>query len=166
VPLTLDVETPDGEVFAIDDSALTNSLCARLEPSHDIRLLRSDRAMTDCAPVSVFSLQTVRQLEKESGVAVDKRQFRANVYLDLGGSDPFAENNFIGRSLRLGSQVVVALTKLDRRCMMITLDPETAEKSPALLKAIAQKHEGKAGLYGAVLTEGMVRKGDPVELIN
>jgi hypothetical protein len=49
---------------------------------------------------------------------------------------------------------------------MITLDPETAEKSPALLKAIAQKHEGKAGLYGAVLTEGMVRKGDPVELIN
>jgi hypothetical protein len=84
-PLTVDVETPDGEVFAIDDSALIDSLCARLEPSHDIRLLRSDRAMTDCAPVSVFSLQTVRQLEKESGVAVDKRQFRAIAAPRLAG---------------------------------------------------------------------------------
>ncbi len=26
--------------------------------------------------------------------------------------------------------------------MMITLDPDTAEKSPAVLKAVAQAHEG------------------------
>ena len=49
---------------------------------------------------------------------------------------------------------------------MITLNPETAEKSPGVLKTVAQKHEGKAGLYAAVLTEGMVRKGDPVELLD
>jgi MOSC domain-containing protein YiiM len=50
--------------------------------------------------------------------------------------------------------------------MMITLDPETADKSPQLLKTVAQKHEGKEGLYEAVLTEGMIRKGDPVELLD
>ena len=50
--------------------------------------------------------------------------------------------------------------------MMITLDPDTAEKEPALLKKVAQAHEGMAGVYGAVLVEGMIHKGDSVELLN
>jgi MOSC domain-containing protein YiiM len=50
--------------------------------------------------------------------------------------------------------------------MMITLNPDTAEKSPEVLKTVAQKHEGKAGLYAAVLTEGIVRKGDSIELLD
>ena len=50
--------------------------------------------------------------------------------------------------------------------MMITLDPDTAEKKPAILKTVAQAHEGKAGIYGAVVSEGIVRKGDPVELLD
>jgi MOSC domain-containing protein YiiM len=50
--------------------------------------------------------------------------------------------------------------------MMITLDPDTAEKTPAILKTVAQAHEGMAGVYGAVLVEGIVRKGDPVELLD
>jgi MOSC domain-containing protein YiiM len=50
--------------------------------------------------------------------------------------------------------------------MMITLDPDTAEKTPAVLKAVAQGHGGMAGIYGAVLVEGMVKKGDSVELLD
>jgi uncharacterized protein YcbX len=164
--LMIEVETPDGKVFAIDDPALIDDLRAGLEHPHQITLLRSDRSLTDCAPLSVFSLQTVRQLAKESGTAIDKRQFRANVYLDLPDIAAFAEDKFVGRSLRLGSRVVGTITKRDGRCMMITLDPDTAEKSPAVLKTVAQKHEGKAGLYAAVLVEGMLRKGDPVELVD
>jgi len=97
---------------------------------------------------------------------VDKRRFRANVYLDLTSSDGFAEDAFVGRSMRIGSKVVVSILERDPRCMMITLDPDTAEKSPAILKAVAQAHSGMAGVYGAVLVEGMIRKGDPVELLN
>ena len=164
--LALYVETPDGIVCAIDDPALVDSLRARIEHPHRIRLLRSDRAMTDAAPISIFSLQTVQQLEKEAGISIDKRQFRANVYLDLPALDAFEEDQFVGRSLRLGSKAVVTITKRDGRCMMITLNPETAEKSPEILKTVAQKHEGKAGLYGALLTEGIIRKGDPVELLD
>jgi len=164
--LAIEVETPDGKFLAIDDPSVINSLRDGIEHSNKITLLRSDRAMTDCAPLSLFSLQTVRQLERESGIPIDKRQFRANVYLDLPEVAAFAEDEFVGRSLRLGSKVVVSITKRDGRCMMITLNPDTAEKSPGVLKTVAQKHEGKAGLYAAVLTEGMVRKGDPVELLD
>ena len=34
------------------------------------------------------------------------------------------------------------------------------------MKAVAQAHEGTAGVYGAVLAERMIRKGDPVELLD
>jgi uncharacterized protein YcbX len=129
-------------------------------------LLRSDKAITDCRPLSIFAVQTGKKLGEETGLAVDKRRFRANVYVDLISSEGFAENEFVGRSLRIGSKVTVAVLQRDARCMMITLDPDTAEKTPAILKAVAQAHEGMAGVYGAVLAEGMIRKGDLVELLN
>ncbi len=156
--LMIDVETPDGKTFPIDDPALIDHLRSNIDGNHELTLLRSDKAITDCRPLSIFGVET--------GVAVDKRRFRANVYVDLTSSDGFAEDEFVGRSLRIGSKATVAVLQRDGRCMMITLDPDTAEKTPAILKAVAQAHEGMAGVYGAVLTEGMIRKGDPVELLD
>jgi uncharacterized protein YcbX len=164
--LMIDVETPDGKTLAIDDPALIDNLRAGMDGKHKLTLLRSDKAMTDCRPLSIFAVQTVRKLSEETGVAIDKRRFRANVYVDLTDTDGFAEDQFVGRPLRIGSKVTVAVLQRDARCMMITLDPDTAEKSPAILKAVAQAHEGMAGVYGAVLVEGTIRKGDPVELLS
>ena len=112
------------------------------------------------------SAQTAKKLGEETGVAVDKHRFRANVYVDLISPEGFAEDKFVGRSLRIGAKVTVAVLQRDARCMMITLDPDTAEKTPAILKAVAQAHAGMAGVYAAVLTEGLIRKGDPVELVS
>jgi uncharacterized protein YcbX len=164
--LMLDVETPDGKVYAIDDPELAEHLRAGLDQKHELTLHRSDRALADARPLSLFSVQTVSALAHESATAIDKRQFRANIYLDLPNTEPFAEEQWIGRSLRIGSKLVVTPVDRDGRCMMITLDPETAAKSPAVLKTVAQKHDGKAGLYSAALVEGLVRKGDPVELLD
>ena len=63
--LALDVETPSGQLLAIDDPALLRQLGASADDRHSLTLLRSDRAMTDCRPVSLFSLQTARQLREE-----------------------------------------------------------------------------------------------------
>lgn len=163
--LMIDVETPDGRSFAIDDSELIDHLRANTDGKHELTLLRSDKAITDCRPLSIFAVQSASKLGEETGVAVDKRRFRANVYLDLHSSGGFAENEFVGKSLRIGGKVVIAAIERDPRCMMITLDPDTAEKTPEILKAVAQAHDGMAGLYGAVLAEGMIRKGDSVELL-
>ena len=164
--LILDVETPAGKTVAIDDPALIEMLRAGIDAKHELTLLRSDRALTDCRPVSIFTVQSAKKLGEETGIEVDKRRFRANVYLDLTSSDGFAEDEFVGRSLRIGSKVVISIVQRDSRCMMITLDPDTAEKEPVLLKKVAQAHSGMAGVYGAVLVEGMLRKGDSVELLN
>jgi hypothetical protein len=164
--LMVDVEVPDGKTFAIDDPALIDILRAGIDPKHELRLLRSDKAITDCRPLSIFTLQSAKTLAEETGVDVDKRRFRANVYVDLKSADGFAEDEFVGRSLRIGEKVIVSILQRDARCMMITLDPDTAEKTPAILKQVAQAHEGMAGVYGAVLVEGMLRKGDAIELLD
>ena len=163
--LMIDVETPDGQTLAIDDPALIDTLRAGVDPKHQLTLLRSDRAITDCSPLSLISVQTAKKLGEEIGSTVDKRRFRANVYLDLPSADGFAEDELVGRRLRIGSKVVIAVLKRDSRCMMIVLDPDTAEETPAILKQVAQAHAGMAGVYGAVLVEGTIRKGDPVELL-
>jgi MOSC domain-containing protein len=163
--LMVDVETPDGKTVAIDDAGLIKRLRADLQEKHQLTLLRSERALTDCRPVSIFAVQTARKLTVETGVAVDKRRFRANIYLDLTSLDGFAEDGFVGRSLRIGPKVTVSVAERDGRCMMITLDPDTAEKEPAILKKVAQAHEGMAGVYAVVIVEGMLNKGDPVELL-
>jgi len=164
--LMVDIETPDGKTFAINDPALIDNLRANIDEKHQLTLLRSDKAMTDCRPLSIFAVQSAKKLGEETGTSVDKRRFRANVYLDLNSSWGFAEDAFVGKTLRIGPKVVVSVVERDPRCIMITLDPDTAEKSPAILKAVAQAHEGMAGVYGAVLAEGMIHKGDSVELLN
>jgi MOSC domain-containing protein len=164
--LVVDVETPDGETLAIDDPALIEMLRADIDQKHQVTLMQSQRAMTDCRPVSIFSLQSARQLTEETGTAVDKRRFRANVYVDLTSSEGFAENELVGRTLRIGPKVVVAILERDARCMVITLDPDTGETTPAILKKVAQAHDGMAGVYGAVMVEGMLHKGDSVELLD
>src|SRR5437867_631593 len=163
--LMVDVETPDGKTLAIDDPALMEMLRADIDQKHELKLMRSERAMTDCRPVSIFSLQSARQLADEIDMAIDKRRFRANVYVDLASAEGFSENAFVGKSLRIGSKVTVRILERDARCVMITLDPDTGEKTPAILKKVAQAHEGMAGVYGAVMVEGMLHKGDSIELL-
>jgi hypothetical protein len=163
--LVVDVKTPDGRTLAIDDPALMEMVRTDIDQKHQLALMRSERAMTDCRPFSMFSLQSARQLAEETGTPMDKRRFRANVYVDLASGQGFAENDFVGRSLRIGPKAVVTILERDPRCMMITLDPDTGEKTPAILKKVAQAHDGMAGVYGAVIVEGMLHKGDSVELL-
>lgn len=163
--LIVDVETPDGRSLAIDDPTLIDILRANVDQKHQVTLMQSQRAMTDCRPVSLFSLQSAQQLSQETGAPVDKRRFRANIYVELTSREGFAENDLVGRSVRIGSKVVVTILERDPRCVIITLDPDTGEQAPAIMKTIAQAHEGMAGVYGAVMVEGLLHKDDSIELV-
>jgi hypothetical protein len=164
--LVIDVETPNGQKLSINEPVLIDMLRGDVDPKHQLTLMQSQRAMTDCRPVSIFSLQSVHQLAEETGTPLDKRRFRANVYVDLASAGGFAENELVGRSVRIGSKVVITILERDSRCVIITLDPDTGEQTPAILKKVAQAHDGMAGVYGAVLREGLLLKGDSVELLD
>ena len=164
--LMLDVRTPSGGMLPIDDPQLIHMLREGLRERHDLKLLRSHRAMTDCRPISLFSIQTARQLGDESGISLDHRRFRANVYLDLESGGGFGEDQFIGKALRLGHKAVVTVVDRDPRCKMITLDPDTGEQNPEVVRQLARAHQGNAGVYCAVVVEGTIRAGDEVSLID
>jgi uncharacterized protein len=164
--LAVDVETPSGSVLAIDDPALLRELTKGEAGHHSLTLLRSERAMTDCRPISLISLQTARQLGEEVGVDLDQRRFRANVYLDVQAPTGFAENALVGHKVRIGAKVTLAVLERDPRCQMITLDPDTAVPNQTILRRVTQAHDGMAGVYAAVLVEGTIRAGDPIEIVD
>jgi uncharacterized protein YcbX len=164
--LALDVETPSGDRLAIEDPKVIDLFRAAMERKHELTLWRSDRAMTDCRPVSLFSTHTARQLGEELGTSLDKRRFRANIYLNLKSGRGFDEDKLVGRSLRFGSITTIAVMERDPRCKMITLDPSTGQQNAEIMKRLARAHETKAGVYGAVLVEGTIRPGDEISLLD
>jgi uncharacterized protein len=51
-------------------------------------------------------------------------------------------------------------------CKMISLDPDTGEHNPQVLRQVAQAHAAFTGVYCAVLVEGILTKGDSIELLD
>jgi uncharacterized protein YcbX len=162
--LMVDVEMPSGEVLAVDDPRLLDLLRKGARDGHELSLLRSERALTDCRPFSLISIQTMRQLSEEVGVELDKRRFRANAYAYLASGAGFSENAWVGRRLRIGEKAQIAVTDRDPRCKMITLDPDTGQANPEVMRRVAKDHDSTAGVYGAVLVEGIIRAGDEIVL--
>jgi uncharacterized protein YcbX len=163
--LVVDVETPSGEVLGIDDCRLLSALIDKLPSVSALTMRRSDRAITDCRPISLFSTQTIDKLGDAVGVSLDKRRFRANIYANLLSAGGFAEDEFVGRKLQIGSRVVIVVLERDKRCRMIGFDPDTLDMNSEILQYVARNHEGKAGVYAAVLVEGAVRAGDKIVLV-
>ena len=163
---TIDVETPSGETLAIDDPRLIELLREGKRDGLELSLIRSERALTDCRPVSLISLQTMRQLSQEVGVDLDERRFRANVYVDMASVAGYGEDAWVGRRLRIGSKAELAVMKRDTRCKMITLDPDTGEANPEVMQVVARKHDSTAGVYAVVLVEGAIRANDEISLLD
>jgi uncharacterized protein len=156
------VVTPRGENWPIESDGLRKAL--ETKSGKSLFLLRDYRGSYDVAPVSLISRQTVACIAEESGSQENPWRFRPNLLVDLKDAGPFAELHWIGKILRIGSAARIAVTEVDRRCVMITLDPATGESSPEILKCVVQKHGRSAGIYATVLTPGEVRAGDPVLL--
>jgi len=164
--MLLDIITPSGEIISVDDPALIKQLGEGISEKNQLNLVRSDRALTDCRPVSLISLQTIRQIESELSRPLDKRRFRANIYFNFTSEDDgFAEDDLVGRRLRLGSKATIMVLERDPRCKMISLDPNTGEHNPEVLRKVVQAHDNFAGVYCAVLVEGLLKKGDLIELV-
>ncbi len=161
----LDVITSSDQIFSIDDPKLFEMLGENLRGEHTLSLARSDRALTDCRPVSLISRQTIRQIAAELGISLDERRFRSNIYFNLESDEGFGEDKLIGRRLQIGQKAEIMVLERDPRCKAISLDPETGEHNPQILKKVAQLHEANAGVYCAVLVEGVLTTGDAVRIL-
>jgi uncharacterized protein YcbX len=156
------VTTPSGEKWPVDSEELRRAIETR--SGRPVYLLRDHRGSYDVANISLISRQTIARIAEESGTEENPWRFRPNLLVELKGGGAFEELNWVGRVLRVGDTARIAITQVDERCMMITLDPETTQANPSVLRCVAQQHERRAGVYATVITRGEVRAGDPVWL--
>ena len=159
----VDVTTPEGRSLPVEAAELVAEL--ERQGGKALTLRFSERSLYDCRPVSLLGNASVRALGREIGTPLDRRRFRANFYMDWSDDQPYREDSMVGRTVQLGERVRLAVLERDPRCKMITLDPETGQADPAVLRHVARAHDSKAGVYAAVLVEGVVRTGDPIWLV-
>src|SRR5258708_6547416 len=126
------VATADGENLPIQSDDLRKVLEAR--SGRSLFLLRDYRGSYDVAPVSLISRQTVARIAEESGTKENSCRFRPNLLVELKDAGPFDELHWVGKTLQIGSSARIAITEVDQRCVMITLDPATGQSSPEILK--------------------------------
>jgi hypothetical protein len=122
----------------------------------------------DEATVSVISLTTIAGIGREAGLDLDRRRFRANIVIETERGEPFLEDGWVGRMLVFGdgdSQAAVSVTMCDARCVMINLDPDTAQQDARIMKTVVRLNKNNAGVYATVVRSGTIRVGDPVNLV-
>ena len=163
---SVEVKTPDGETYTIDDDAFLEHL-KTLANDPTLKLHFTQRGQFDCRPLTLFSTQLSDLLTQELGTEIDKRRFRSNFYVTWNeDKPPLYEKELVGKRLKIGDTLEVTVLERDPRCKMITLDPDTSEANPEIIKHVAKAHEGYAGVYGAVLVEGVVKAGDEIALLD
>jgi uncharacterized protein YcbX len=159
----VEVATPGGRRLPVGSPELRAELEERAGQALTLRF--SERSLYDCRPVSLFGNASAGALGEELGMEIDRRRFRANFYADWSDSGPYRENELVGRTLQVGERLQLAVLERDPRCKMITLDPDTGREEARVLRHVSKAHDGMAGVYAAVLVEGVVRQGDPIWLV-
>lgn len=92
----------------------------------------------------------------------DVRRLRPNLL--IGGVEGMAEVGWEGAELEIG-EAIVGLDSLRARCPMTTVDPDTLERDPRVLRDIGRRFGGRLALNAEVLRPGVIKVGDPVMLV-
>jgi uncharacterized protein YcbX len=159
------VRTPEGADIELEHESLRQQLAVAF--GTEVTLIRVDNGIFDDSPVSLISTTTLETLEAESGCSIDVRRFRPNLLIESIDGSPVLEDEWVGKTIALGdrsSAPSLRVTIKDVRCVMVNLDPETAEFDPRVLKTIGRSRNNCAGVYASVLNTGTLSVGDSVYL--
>jgi len=93
----------------------------------------------------------------------DGRRLRPNIV--IGGVDGLAERTWPGAELHIGG-AIIALDSLRPRCPMTTIDPDTLERDPEVLRDIGRRFGGLLALNADIIRPGEIRVGDTARLVH
>lgn len=160
------VRTPNGTDLAIASDELLREIAGQYRgPVH---LMQLKRGAYDSAAISLIGQGTVDAITERVGEPLDPRRFRPNIVVELLDGGPGAEDGWLGAMLLIGDQpdaVRVRVNRQNVRCMMINLDPDTAEQNPDVLRTVVQLRDECAGIYGSVQAPGTLRVGDVIRVV-
>ena len=123
--------------------------------------VRRDTGMShfDEVPFSLVGTATLDWLAGQAGVAVDARRLRPNIVVRT--EEPFAEEAWVDRTVRIGS-IEAIFDRVFMRCVMVGMAQPDLAESGAVLKTIADRRAVCMAIGGHVSQPGTVRLGDEV----
>lgn len=165
-PVPTHVRTPEGIELALGSAELQNIIAEKF--GSPVELMKIKHGIFDDATVSVINSATISAIGREAGADLDARRFRPNIVIASEAKEPFLEDGWLGGRLVFGdSEVgpVINVAMRDLRCVMINLDPDTAQQDPRVMKAAVRLNDNNAGAYGTVARTGQLSVGQSVSLI-
>ena len=152
------VQTPDGPTYDVEDPKLGLALCPE-----GARVIRQDRGVFDTFPLSLITTQTIARLGERVDRTLDALRFRPNILVEANDDEPFLEDSWVGRTLRIGD-MRMRVDQRDSRCVVITIDPATGERDPAILRTVTDERQRCLGVYGSTVTPATIALADEVRL--
>lgn len=109
--------------------------------------------------ISILNRATLDAIAAAVGrETLDARRFRGNVLVE--GLEAFAENDFVGRRLRLGMAELEVIKRIER-CAATDVDPATGIRDTGLIAALMRAFDHRdCGIYARIITAGTIRIGD------
>ncbi len=156
------IESPTGQRFSADEPGASELLSAALR--RPLRLgQEAGVRQHDESGLHLVTTAALRKVSELLGEPVQVARFRPNLVLESPG-DGFVEDDWAGRELRLGADVVVRLGPGMPRCVMVDMPQGELDADGRILKLLAREHQLMLGIKVEVVKGGIVRRGDAAVL--
>ena len=159
----IEVETPNGRVLPLQSPELHTELAQAY--GHDIHLIELNRGTFDSQVLSLMSMGTADALSQGIGLPVDGLRFRQNIIIETFNNHPYEEETWLNGLLTFGQRPDSAQIRLNRRiprCVMVNIDPKTADKEPGVLQFVAQQRDNCVGIHAFPQKIGTIQVGDVI----
>ncbi|MFC4558342.1 MOSC domain-containing protein [Virgibacillus kekensis] len=166
----VEIVTPEGNVFDWDNKELMAEI--EQKSNRKVSTITYPPAHVPIGPIAEENIQLVtdaslNKIEELWGEAkIDHRRFRPNLIISLEDKNPFEEEKWFGKRLKIGPEVEIELIRHCKRCMIITVNPDNAERSPDLHKTVAKERKNNFGVYASVIKTGDIHVEDEVHLLD
>ena len=130
----------------------------------------------DFAPLHLITTATLGRIAELNPYRRARlERYRPNVVIRTD-ADGFTENDWLGRDVRVGDDLVLRVIARTPRCAIPTLTHGDLPRDTEALRVVARHNrvsplagldpEPCAGVYAEVLHPGRIRAGDPVRLVH
>lgn len=127
----------------------------------------------DFAPIHLLSTASLARIAEAAGPA-EAARFRANILIDTPDAAPFAENDWIGRTIALGETLILRVIEPTPRCAIPTLAHGALPVNPRLTQMIGTLNKATMtgmpplaclGAYAQIERAGTITVGEAARLI-
>ncbi|RAK18696.1 hypothetical protein B0I26_109117 [Anoxybacillus vitaminiphilus] len=164
----VEITTPEGKVIDWGDEDLIREI--ENKSKRKVSLVKYTPSYVPLGAIEEEHIQLVTdasllKLKEIWGKEINYQRFRPNLLISLKQKVPFIEEKWFGRRIKIGREVEIQLKRHCERCMIITVNPDNAERDSSLLKTLMQQRNNHFGVYASVIKTGEIHVGDEVFLL-